>query len=776
MKPNFRFPVLQAALFSWLKRPIRLFLAICMLISSGLIYTSRVSAATVVTYSTIKLTGLADYSPNPTPALGITMTVGGVPVRISDNITALESRFAMAGPVTVVITVNNGVTSAAIRPRAFGMTPIISGNTITFTLKEPRKFVVDINGVKDRLFIFADPLEVSPPVLGQANVKNVMDFAGVSNSGVVSTAAIQSAIDWVSANHTTKNILFFPDGVYAASTLYLKNYVQIYLASGAALLADSDKSHYSTICPDYADQIGISAFLVMDNVHDVKIFGRGVINGNGYHLYANGGFGTHRIETIFTEHGSYNLTLTDVLFTNSHFYQSHFIGSHDITLTNIKFHNAPGGDPTHVNDDGFKVSASYNVTYRDGWISARDDTITTAACCGPTLATQSVDNVLLDNIVLDGTGSASASVRFAFTDYGFTVHNVTMSNIYDVGIARKEVFLIQPWGSDYDYKVNWGAITLKNWTIESNTPIVYFNLDGNVSTVTVSNITLSNFKIDQTNNNIITGGPSRLFDNIHFVNLNIGGRFVSSLASASITTNQYATNVDVTLNSPAPTDLATSASASTTSLRAGDSAATGADGNFDTFFKSLANPTFPQYITLTWPSGQTFNGVTYVCDWCQGQGLKNWNVEVSTDGSTGWTTVASSGDVGWFYSDGTRETMQLNFPTVDNKKGVRLKVNNAYLSFGQYQVDEIQVIPSGVVFYQDINYGGAASVMLGKGDYPVLPASVPNDWMSSLRVPAGWIVDAYADGNFGGAVCTYTADTSWVGSACNDVMSSFKIH
>ena len=82
---------------------------------------------------------------------------------------------------------------------------------------------------------------------------------------------------------------------------------------------------------------------------------------------------------------------------------------------------------------------------------------------------------------------------------------------------------------------------------------------------------------------------------------------------------------------------------------------------------------------------------------------------------------------------------------------------------------------TGVIFYQDANYAGVASGMKAKGDYAVLPGDVPNDWMSSLRVPAGWIVDAYADGNFAGAVCTYTADTSWVGTACNDVMSSFRI-
>lgn len=81
----------------------------------------------------------------------------------------------------------------------------------------------------------------------------------------------------------------------------------------------------------------------------------------------------------------------------------------------------------------------------------------------------------------------------------------------------------------------------------------------------------------------------------------------------------------------------------------------------------------------------------------------------------------------------------------------------------------------GVTFYQDIDFGGLASLVKGPGDYPSLPGDIPNDWMSSLRIPAGWRVEAYTDGNFGGSVCTFTAETSWVGTACNDLMSSFKI-
>ena len=82
---------------------------------------------------------------------------------------------------------------------------------------------------------------------------------------------------------------------------------------------------------------------------------------------------------------------------------------------------------------------------------------------------------------------------------------------------------------------------------------------------------------------------------------------------------------------------------------------------------------------------------------------------------------------------------------------------------------------SGVIFYQDINYGGAASASKAKGSYAVMPADVPNDWMTSMKIPAGWTVEVYADGSFAGTKWTYTADSPFVGAA-NDVMSSFKIY
>lgn len=85
---------------------------------------------------------------------------------------------------------------------------------------------------------------------------------------------------------------------------------------------------------------------------------------------------------------------------------------------------------------------------------------------------------------------------------------------------------------------------------------------------------------------------------------------------------------------------------------------------------------------------------------------------------------------------------------------------------------------NGVTFYADINYGGKA-VTLGIGNYTLSQLNargIPNDWMSSLKVPSGWTVEVYEHNNFGGTKWTFTSSSSWVGNTVNDKMSSVKIY
>lgn len=91
------------------------------------------------------------------------------------------------------------------------------------------------------------------------------------------------------------------------------------------------------------------------------------------------------------------------------------------------------------------------------------------------------------------------------------------------------------------------------------------------------------------------------------------------------------------------------------------------------------------------------------------------------------------------------------------------------------------ITTSGVTFYQDTNYGGAASQALGVGTYTLSQLAakgMPNDWASSVRIPSGRTVIMYSDDNFTGTSWTLTSDTPnfpGLSPNANDMVSSVKV-
>jgi hypothetical protein len=84
----------------------------------------------------------------------------------------------------------------------------------------------------------------------------------------------------------------------------------------------------------------------------------------------------------------------------------------------------------------------------------------------------------------------------------------------------------------------------------------------------------------------------------------------------------------------------------------------------------------------------------------------------------------------------------------------------------------------GPTFYPNASFGGTG-VTLGDGSYDInamQAAGIPNDAISSIRVPAGFTVKAYADGDLTGATWTFTADNANLANTGNDnTISSFVI-
>lgn len=196
-------------------------------------------------------------------------------------------------------------------------------------------------------------------------------------------------------------------------------------------------------------------------------------------------------------------------------------------------------------------------------------------------------------------------------------------------------------------------------------------------------------------------------------------------------------------------------------------------GRIDPNVTPLADSQFLMVPGLANPSAVSFESINFPNAY-----LRHRNGEIWLDAYDGSALFKS--DATFYKRPGLANSNYVSFESF-NFPGSYIRHRNSLLysesgSGSLFNSDATFIMDGGgVIFYQDINYGGAASLPMGKGDYASLPSSVPNDWMSSLRVPSGWIVEAYEHGSFGGAVCTFTADTSWVGSACNDKMSSFRI-
>lgn len=88
---------------------------------------------------------------------------------------------------------------------------------------------------------------------------------------------------------------------------------------------------------------------------------------------------------------------------------------------------------------------------------------------------------------------------------------------------------------------------------------------------------------------------------------------------------------------------------------------------------------------------------------------------------------------------------------------------------------------SGVSFFADANYGGAATTTIPKGSYTLAQLQgygFVNDWASAVKIPSGWSVTMYADDNFTGSSWTLTADKAdftTLSPTANDKVSSIKI-
>lgn len=86
--------------------------------------------------------------------------------------TASMGYFDFSGTVNVQITSAVSVNTVVVRPLRHNINPVVSRNTISFTLSEPMNLSVEINGDdRHNLHLFANPMETNQPSPSDTNVR-----------------------------------------------------------------------------------------------------------------------------------------------------------------------------------------------------------------------------------------------------------------------------------------------------------------------------------------------------------------------------------------------------------------------------------------------------------------------------------------------------------------------------------------------------------------------------------------------------------------------------
>jgi hypothetical protein len=67
--------------------------------------------------------------------------------------------FDFSGKVTIRVESEVPISTLDIRPKLFGINPVVKGKTITFNLPQPMHFVVEVNGYHNALHVFTNPIE-----------------------------------------------------------------------------------------------------------------------------------------------------------------------------------------------------------------------------------------------------------------------------------------------------------------------------------------------------------------------------------------------------------------------------------------------------------------------------------------------------------------------------------------------------------------------------------------------------------------------------------------
>jgi hypothetical protein len=459
-----------------------------------------------------------------------TVSVSGTPVPVFSYGGHSFAWFAFSGSVNVAVTYSAPISSYTLSPiRARIASNITGGKTVNFSLSTPTKACLKkVNGSSEYIYIIADSIETGAPASSGSGIYNVVSQYGADpNYGSEATDAINAAI--TAATSAGGGIVYVPAGHYkigpnsngGTSSIVMASNVSLYLAAGALL----EVPRQVACC---FNSSGTFAFFDGTNV---KIYGRGVIYGNG----ANQGSAFFWLVEALNET---NMTIQGVMLLDSNA-PALELQANGVLLDDVKVMTlAP-----YLND-GVDINSVSNFTLTNSLVLSTDDNTALGNGADNRHTILNMDNInVTNNLFMNTMTGHTLSMVPNKSIPGTYMRNITYNN--NDSIDTDAVMAVYPFGGTNMYNItfeNFGAENVRTRPFEvwandctswgpgncgtTNTGAIVL---GSVSNVNVTNVNWATFGTQDSQLSVNFAGAS--IDQIHFVGDVIAGTPITSASA-----------------------------------------------------------------------------------------------------------------------------------------------------------------------------------------------------------------------------------------------------
>ena len=431
--------------------------------------------------------------------------------------------------IHVEVTFDGTIASAAVSPAILGIETAIDGQTISFTLPKRGWYVLTVND-DNKLFLFANAPDTAPK---KRKSISVMDFVTDATGKTLQTAAIQQAIDAAANSGKT---LVFPKGVYLTGTLRIGSHTDIYLADGAMIKGSDNPDDYPLDAGGRergtnGEFMTFSRLIFVNNAENVRIHGRGIIDGSGLELRKK-----RRPANLIRIRNSRNVQIENVFLRDPAAWNTHILHSEDVAVRGVKMIN----DASVPNTDGFDPDASQRVEIDGCFAYCSDDNIAVKTTNNSGLLRELKEITVRNCVFL----TRKSSLKVGTETKAERMSDILFEN-NDIVECDRAMALYCYDGATFD------NIRFVNNRIERNYPdrqrmVLQFQIQERHGRGHIKNILIKDCSVSQLfpNGSQITGlDDSSTIDGITFDNVVVSGKRMTQLGDLGITKTPFVENI-----------------------------------------------------------------------------------------------------------------------------------------------------------------------------------------------------------------------------------------